>query len=208
MATEGDFKYYALADSVQATRGAETVEVSKPKLYCVYEGFSLKFILRFGKGTDNPAQNITAVFELAAKNLEQLYMLTTFPSIKPVQCLTWRCNQMPQITNYSTQADPKKPEHEFTEILQLPGEKRIKMLVRMHNKFYLDEWDRLRDTYSTLSKDLDGMLTLYPNPSQPKKELPPIAECRSRAALNSFANREIWGTTMMAAVLRESGVHL
>ena len=148
------------------------------------------------------------MFELAAKNLKQLYMLTTFPSTKPVQCLTWRCNQIPQITNYSTQADPKKPEHKFTEILQLPGEKRIKMLVPMHNKFYLDEWDRLRDTYSTLSKDLDGMLTLYPNPSQPKKELLPIAECRSQAALNSFANREIWGTTMMAAVLRESGVHL
>jgi hypothetical protein len=52
------------------------------------------------------------------------------------------------------------------------------------------------------------MLTLYPNPSQPKKELPPIAKCRPRAALDSFANREIWGATMMAAVNRERGFHL
>jgi hypothetical protein len=85
MATEGDFKYYTLADFVQATHHAETVEVSKLKLY---EGFSLKFILRFGKSTDNPAQNIMAVFELAAKNLEQLYVLITFPSTNPVLCLT------------------------------------------------------------------------------------------------------------------------
>jgi hypothetical protein len=64
------------------------------------------------------------------------------------------------------------------------------MLVPMHKNFYIDEWDHVRATYSTQSKDLEAMLTLYPNPSQPKKELPPKTECRPRAALDSFANRE------------------
>ena len=82
------------------------------------------------------------------------------------------------------------------------------MLVPMHKNFYIDEWDHVQATYSTQSKDLEAMLTLYPNPSQPKKKLLLIAECRLRAALVSFANREIWGATMMAAMNRERGVHL
>jgi hypothetical protein len=133
----------------------------------------------------------------------------TFLDAKPVQCLTWHCNRTPLITNYSsTKVDPENPEHEFTKILQLPGEKLIKMLVPMHKNFYIDEWDHVQVTYSTQSKDLEAILTLYPNPSQPKKELPPIAECRPRAVLDSFANREIWRATMMAAVNRERGVYL
>jgi hypothetical protein len=80
--------------------------------------------------------------------------------------------------------------------------------VPIQKNFYIDEWDRVWATYSTQSKNLEVMLTLYPNPSQPKKELPPIAECRLRATLDSFANRETWGATMMAAVNHEHGVHL
>jgi hypothetical protein len=150
MATAEDFKFYAIANSVQVTHGAETIDVSRPKLYCVYEGLSLKFMLRFGRGTDDTTQLITAVFRYAVNNLDQLYILTTFLDVKPVQCLTWRCNGTPLITNYSsTKADPENPEHEFTKILQLPGEKLIKMLVPMHKNFYIDEWDYVRATNST-----------------------------------------------------------
>jgi hypothetical protein len=45
MATAEDFKFYAIANSIQVTRGAETIDVSRPKLYCIYEGLSLKFVL-------------------------------------------------------------------------------------------------------------------------------------------------------------------
>src|SRR6266436_257059 len=137
MATTEEFKFYAIADSVQVTRGSETADVSRPKLYCIYEGLSLKFVLRFGRGTDDTTQLITAVFGHAVNNLDELYILTTFPDTKPVQCLIWRCNRTPLITNYSsTKADPNKPEHKFTKILQLPGEKCIKMLVPIHKNFY------------------------------------------------------------------------
>jgi hypothetical protein len=88
MATAEDFKFYAIANSVQVTRSAETIDVSRPKLYCVYEGLSLKFVLRFGRGTDDTTQLITAVFRHAVNNLDQLYILTTFLDAKPVQCLT------------------------------------------------------------------------------------------------------------------------
>ena len=88
MATAEDFKFYAIANSVQVTRGAETIDVSRPKLYCVYEGLSLKFMLQFGRGTDDTTQLITAVFRYAVNNLDQLYILTTFLDAKPVQYLT------------------------------------------------------------------------------------------------------------------------
>lgn len=208
MASSGDFKYHAVAHSARVTHGIATVEVTKPKVYFVREGFSLKYKLRFGKGTDDPAQNITAVFDVAARNLEDLQELCTYPGTKPVQRWTWNCHQTPQISNYSTPAAPKTLEHQFTEILLQPGEKRMELVVPWHKKLWFDEIGSLRQAYSAVTKDAEAMLALYPNPSQPTKALPPIAECRPRAALDIFASREIWGATMTAAVLRESGVHL
>ena len=82
------------------------------------------------------------------------------------------------------------------------------MLVPLHKSFDQDEWVRVRTTWSRVSDDLEAMLALYPNLSQPPKALPPIAECRLRPALDSFVKREIWGATMMAAVNRERAAHL
>jgi hypothetical protein len=62
--------------------------VSKAKLYIVYKGLSLRIVLRFGKGTDEATHHITAVFELAANNVERLEIMTTFPDTKPIQRLT------------------------------------------------------------------------------------------------------------------------
>jgi hypothetical protein len=165
MATMEDFKYYVEADLVQVTYGLEIAEVSKLKLFCVYEGLALKFMLRFGKGTDDSTKHITAVFQLAPRNLDGLYILTTFPDTKPVQVLTWYCNQAPLISNYSTKAQEKKAEHKFTEILQLPGPKHIKLVAPMIKTFSINEWDQLREAYSTQSKDIEWMLSIYHNPS-------------------------------------------
>jgi hypothetical protein len=208
MAAVEDFKYFVNAERVQATHDTETVEVSKVKFFCIYEGLSLKIMLRFGKGTDHTSQNITAIFEFATKNLDELHILSTFRGTAPIQELTWCCNYTPLIWNYSKRADPKQAEHRFTEILQLPGKKKIKLLAPMIKKFWIDEWDKVITTYSTQSKDMEAMLALYPNPSRPGNSLPPIAECRLRAGMNSFANREIWRIVMMTAVLREREVYL
>lgn len=209
MATAEEFKFHAVADSVEVTCGAETVKVRRPKLYCVYEGLSLTFVLRFGKGTEDTTQHISVVFGRAVDTLESLGITTIFPHAKPVQYVNWRCNVRPPVTNYSSsKADPEKPEHKLVEILRLPGARRIEMLVPLHKSFHQDEWVRVRETWARVSDDLEAMLALYPNPSQPPKALPPIAECRPRPALDSFVKREMWGATMMAAVNRERAVHL
>jgi hypothetical protein len=150
-----------------------------------------------------------AVFGGAENTLKKLEISTSFPDAKLVQTVTWRCNVMPPVTNYSaSKADLENPEHKFVKILLLPSERRIEMLVLLHKSFHQDKWVRVRVTYSKLSDDLEAMLTLYPNPSQPLKELLPIAKCRPRATLNSFVKRELWGATMMAAVNREREVYL
>lgn len=208
MAAMEDFKYFVNADWVQATHDTETVKVSKVKFFCIYEGLSLKIMLRFGKGTDHTSQNITAIFKFATKNLDELYILSTFRGTAPIQELTWCYNYIPLIWNYSKRADPKQAEHRFTEILQLTGKKKLKLLAPMIKKFWIDKWDKVRTTYSTQSKDMEVMLALYPNPSRPGNSLPPITECRLRGGMNSFANREIWRIVMMTAVLREREVYL
>jgi hypothetical protein len=62
IATIEDFKYYIIADSVQVIHGIEIAKVSKPKLFYIYKGLSLKFMLQFRKGTNNFTKHITAVF--------------------------------------------------------------------------------------------------------------------------------------------------
>jgi hypothetical protein len=83
-----DFKYYVIADSVQIIHSIEITEVSKPKLFCVYNSLSLKFMLQFGNGMDNSTKYITAVFQLTASYLNRLYVLIIFPDTKVVQVLT------------------------------------------------------------------------------------------------------------------------
>ena len=140
MATAEEFKFYAIADSVEVTCSAETVKVRRPKLYCIYESLSLTFVLRFGKGTEDTTQLISAVFGRAVNTLKTLEVVTTFPNGKPVQYVTWRCNVTPPVTNYSSsKADPEKPEHKFVEILRLSGVRHIEMLVPLHKSFDQDE---------------------------------------------------------------------
>jgi hypothetical protein len=134
-----DFKYYVLVDLFQATHNEQTTEVSKSKLLYVYEGMSLKILLWFGKGMNDPTKHITVVFDLVTNSLDELYILKLFPDKHPVQQLTWCCSQVPLISNYSIKANLKKPEHIFTKILQLPGKKCIKLLARMHKNFWIDE---------------------------------------------------------------------
>jgi hypothetical protein len=69
------------------------------------------------------------------KNLDKLYILSTFQDTIPIQELTWCCNHIPPIWNYSKRADLKQAEHRFTEILQLPDKKKIKLLMLMIKKF-------------------------------------------------------------------------
>ena len=48
----------------------------------------------------------------------------------------------------------------------------------MIKKIWIDKWNYVHMTYSTQSKDMEVMLALYPNPSQPGNSLLPIVECR------------------------------
>ena len=73
MAAVEDFKYSADAARVQVRyteTGKETVHSGKVKLYFIYESLSFRIMLHFGKGTDNPTKNITAVFKWNAANVD------------------------------------------------------------------------------------------------------------------------------------------
>jgi hypothetical protein len=108
--------------------------------YCVYEGLSLTFVLQFRRDTDDTMQFITAMFGHAVNNLNQLYILTTFPNAKLVQCLTWYYNRTTLIINYSsTKANLKKSEYKFMKIFQLLNERLIKIQVLIYKNFYINE---------------------------------------------------------------------
>ena len=88
MAAVEDFKYSANAASVMAwytETSEETVHLGKVKLYFIYESLSFKIMLRFGKRTDDPTKNITAVFEWNVNNLDRMDILYMFPPPGPNQ---------------------------------------------------------------------------------------------------------------------------
>jgi hypothetical protein len=204
---EIDFKYYVVTQETTITVSNDYAKIEKIKVHFFYKRFSLKLLLRFGKGTQRLGEHITAIFEMEAKHLELFSIQKLLLYQKLIQRALWECYSTPRIDNFDeTESDSILNEAKFISVLLYSNIKNQFLLAPIHVKFDWPHWDNLVKTYDKQKEDLDLMLKAYPNPSK-IHPLPAISEYVSQKPKDSFLTIKVWGTVMISCLLREAFVY-
>ena len=211
MATKDQFSktVTVFEDSGSVECNKQTTAMPRTKLKCQYDGISLTFTMRFGKGTDDPKEPVQVILDTDTGGLGNLSFQRGTMYQKPIVHATWECRNTPLITNYtSSRADRNKLEHQFAQILLKEGVKNFRIRVPNIQSFSWDDWSVIITTHEKCVERRRAMLARYPSPWNASNSLPPISEAPPHIALNTFPDTDSWGTVMYAALEREISVTL
>lgn len=209
MASKDGFNLTITVFSGLAESGLKSATMPKTKLTCLYDGLTLSFVMRFGRGTDDTKAPIRVVFDLDAGNLDALTFHQIIQYRKPTAHVFWHCRNAPRISNYtSSRADQNQPDHKFAEYLLREDVKKLSINVPSIPKFSWEDWRIIVSVHEKCVEHRQATLTIYPSPWDANKNLPPRAEAPSHTVLNAFPDIRTWGTVTYAGLTRELAVTL